>query len=55
MLKIVGKTESTILAELPTISNESPVWKALLWKKKWDSVNVKAKSGIFKYKIITIK
>lgn len=54
-LKIVGKTESNILAEEPTISNESPVWRALLWKKKGVTVDVKAKSGIFKYKIITIK
>ena len=54
-LKIVGKTESNILAEQPTISNESPVWKALLWKKKGTTVNVKAKSWVFKYNIINIK
>lgn len=54
-LKIVGATESNILAETPTISNESPVGAALLWKKEWDKVNVKAKSGTFKYKIISIK
>jgi len=54
-LKIVGATESNILAEIPTISNESPVWKALLWKKEWDKVSVKAKSGTFDYKVISIK
>ncbi len=53
--KIVGSTESDILAETPMISNESPVGKALLWKKKWDSVKVKAKSGTFEYKILSIK
>lgn len=54
-LKIVGSTESDILAETPTISNESPVWSALLWKKKWEKVKVKAKSGIFEYKVLEIK
>jgi len=32
--KIVGSTEADILAEIPTISNESFVWKAMLWRKK---------------------
>lgn len=32
--KIVGTTEANILAEVPKISNESPVGKALLGKKK---------------------
>ena len=54
-LKIVGSTESDILAELPTISNECSVWKALLWKKKWDKVKVNAKSDTFEYKILSIK
>jgi len=53
--KIVGSTEADILAETPTISNESAVWKAMLWKKKWDKVKVKTKSGAFEYKIISIK
>lgn len=52
--KIVGSTESDILAEEPRISNDSPVWKALLWKKKWDSVKVKAPSWDFEYKILKI-
>lgn len=53
--KIVGSTESDILAEIPMISNESPVWNALLWKKKWDKVTIKAKSESFEYKILSIK
>lgn len=53
--KIVGSTEADILAEIPKISNESPVWKALLWKKKLDKVKVKAQSGIFEYKINSVR
>ena len=53
--KIVGSTESDILAETPMISNESPVGKALLGKKKWESVVVTAKAGTFEYKILSIK
>lgn len=53
--KIVGSTEAMILAEMPRISNESPVWKALLGKKKWDVVKVKALSWNFEYKILEIK
>ena len=49
--KIVGTTESDILAKVPMVSNESPVGKALLWKKKWDIVKLKAPSGTFEYKI----
>ncbi len=53
--KIVGSTEADILAETPTISNESFVWKAMLWSKKGDKVKVKTKSGLFEYKVISIK
>jgi len=53
--KIVGSTESNILAEVPMISNESPVWKTMLWKKKWDKVTVKAPSKDFVYKILEVK
>ena len=52
--KIVGSTEADILAETPTISNESPVGKAMLGKKQWDKVKVKAPSGTFEYKITEI-
>lgn len=53
--KIVGSTEASILAAEPKISNESPVWKALLGKKKWDLVKVKAQSWVYEYKILEIK
>ena len=53
--KIVGSTEASILAAEPKISNESPVWKALLWKKKGDVVKIKAPSGTYEYKILEIK
>ena len=53
--KIVGSTESDILAETPMISNDCPVWKALLWKKKWDKINVEMHSDLFEYKIISVK
>jgi len=54
-VKIVGSTESDILAKPSLISNDSPVWKTLLWKKKWDKVKVKVDSGTFEYKILSIK
>lgn len=53
--KIVGTTEADILAETPKISNESPVWVALIWKKKWDTVSVKSPSWTHSYKIIKIQ
>ncbi len=53
--KIVGSTESDILAETPMISNDCPVWKALLWKKKWDKIKVEMHSDLFEYKIISVK
>lgn len=53
--KIVGTTESDILSDTPKISNESPVGKALLGKKKGDNVKVKAPSGSFEYKIKDFK
>jgi transcription elongation factor GreA len=54
-LKIVGSTESDILADLPTVSNESPIWSMLLWKKQWDVINVKAPSWNYKYEILGLK
>ena len=53
--KIVGSTESDIMAEVPMISNDSPVGKAVLWKKIKTNVIVKAPSGNFEYKILEIK
>ncbi len=49
--KIVGTTESDILLSVPKISNESPIGKALLGKKKWDKIKVKTPWWVFEYKI----
>ncbi len=50
---IVGSTEVDLLQN--KISNESPVGKALLGKKKGDTVEVEAPEGIVKFKILAIK
>lgn len=53
--KIVWTTEANILDEKEAkISNESPVWSAILWKRKWDVVKVKAPAGVYEFKIIKI-
>ncbi len=52
--KIVWQTESDILAKDVKISNDSPIWKALIWRKKWDSVKFKAPAWNFEYKILNI-
>jgi transcription elongation factor GreA len=51
--KLVGTTESDPLAK--RISNESPVGKAILGKKKGDTVEVAAPAGIVKMKILDIR
>lgn len=43
--KIVGTTEADILAKTPTVSNESPIGKEILWKKKGDTFKLKNGSG----------
>jgi len=53
--KIVGSTEANILEDLPKISNESAVWKALLWKKKSDIVTVTSNAWKTEYKVISLK
>ena len=53
--KIVWATESNILSKPSMISNESSVWKNLLWKKKWEIIKIKVSSGLFEYKILEIK
>lgn len=54
--KIVGTTESDILASPARVSNESPLWKILLWKKKWDSFELKNKAWEWsEYRIIDFK
>lgn len=53
--KIVGTTEADILAELPKVSNESQVGKALLWKKKWESFTLKDGASVgVEYKILEV-
>ncbi len=54
-LKIVGSTEADIFSEPKMISNESPIWVAILWKKIWTKVKVQALGGTFEYKILDIK
>ncbi len=51
--KIVGSTEANILNG--SISNESPLGKALLHKKKNDVVEVETPSGPISYKVISVK
>ena len=51
--QIIGSTESDPLKGL--ISNESPVGKALLGKKKGDVVAVATPGGEIEYKILSIK
>jgi len=54
--KIVWTTEVDILnTDLPKISNESPVWKAILWLKKDSEFIVKNNLWVFKYKLMDIK
>lgn len=53
--KIVGTTEADILVSPAKISNESPVWKALIWKKKGDKIKVKTPGGNYEYTIDEIK
>ncbi len=43
--KIVGTTEADILAKVPTVSNESPIGKQILWKKKGDTFKLKNGAG----------
>ena len=50
---IVGATEANI--EENKISNESPVGKALIGKKKGEEVEVETPDGIVKYKVVAIK
>ncbi len=54
-LQIVWTTEADILAKPARISNESPVWQALLWKKKWDIVKVVSNAGTQEYKILKLE
>ena len=50
---IVGSTEVNLVEN--KISNESPIGKALLGRKKGEVVDVDAPDGIIKFKILAIK
>lgn len=50
--KIVGSTEANILQG--KISNESPVGKALIGKKKNQKVTVETATGVLKFKILKV-
>lgn len=50
---IVGSTEVNLAEN--KVSNESPIGKALLGKKKGEIAEVNAPAGIIKYKILAIK
>ena len=50
---IVGSTEVDITNN--KISNESPVGKALIGKKKGEIIEIETPGGISKYKVISIK
>ncbi|MBW7954243.1 transcription elongation factor GreA [Candidatus Gracilibacteria bacterium] len=49
--KIVGTTESDILSSPAKISNESPIGKSIIGKKKGDKVKVKTLGGVIELKI----
>ena len=51
--KIVGSTEANSLKG--KISNESPVGKALIGKKKGDVVQVETQVGVLKYTVLEIE
>lgn len=51
--QIIGSTESDPFKGL--ISNESPVGRALIGKKKGETISVKTNTGIVEYKILDIK
>ena len=53
IVKIIGSTESDPFKGL--ISNESPVGKALLGKKKGETVVIKTGNGNVEYKVLDIK
>jgi len=52
---IVWTTEADILATPPKISNDSPIGKGLMGKKKWQKVKLKVPAGNVEYEILTVK
>lgn len=52
---IVGTTEADILAEPPKISNDSPIGKSLMGKKKGQKVKLRVPAGDVEYEILSVK
>lgn len=52
---IVWTTEADILAEPPKISNDSPIGKWLMGKKKGQKVKIKVPAGDTEYEILSVK
>jgi transcription elongation factor GreA len=52
--EVVGTTEADPMADIPRISNESPVGKAILGKKVGAVCTVRTPSGELNYKIVSI-
>ncbi len=52
---IVWTTEADILANPPRISNDSPIGKGLMGKKKGQKIKVRAPSGEVQYEITNVK
>lgn len=52
---IVWTTEADILANPPKISNDSPIGKWLMGKKKWQKVRLKVPAGSVEYEILNVK
>lgn len=51
--KIVWTTESDIYEW--KISNESPIWSALLWHIVWEKLTIKSPAWAFDYEILEVK
>ena len=52
---IVWTTEADILAVPPKISNDSPIGKWFMGKKKWQKVKIKIPAWEVEYEIINVK
>ncbi|MDD7511463.1 MAG: transcription elongation factor GreA [Peptostreptococcaceae bacterium] len=51
VFEIVGATEADPFLDIPKISNESPVGRTLIGRKKGDKVEIETPDGIVNYKI----
>ena len=53
LLQVVGSSEADIASG--KVSNESPVGRAMMGKKKGDAFEVKTGKGLFEYRVIDIE